>query len=124
MKNKSILQQTKECYLCRLKVEKAGYFGQLPSTGLHKHHFMHGTANRKLAEKYGLYAYVCERFHHEHGEESPHGNPAVDLMLKQTAQRAFEEKYGEDRWREVFLKSYKDMEGAAYIDDGGNIRTP
>lgn len=45
-------------------------------------------------------------------------------MLKQTAQRAFEEKYGEDRWREVFLKSYKDMEGAAYIDDGGNIRTP
>ncbi|MDU2211951.1 MAG: hypothetical protein E7E18_11950, partial [Eubacterium sp.] len=66
----------------------------------------------------------CERFHHEHGEESPHDNPAVDLMLKQTAQRAFEEKYGEDRWREVFLKSYKDMEGAAYIDDGGNIRTP
>ena len=87
MKNKSILQQTKECYLCRLKAEKAGYFGQLPSTGLHKHHFMHGTANRKLAEKYGLYAYVCERFHHEYGEESPHGNPAVDLMLKQTAQR-------------------------------------
>lgn len=41
-----------------------------------------------------------------------------------TAQRAFEEKYGEDRWREFFLKSYKDMEGAAYIDDGGNIRTP
>lgn len=38
MKNKSILQQTKECYLCRLKAEKAGYFGQLPSTGLHKHH--------------------------------------------------------------------------------------
>ena len=112
MKNKSILQQTKECYLCRLKAEKSGYFGQLPSTGLHRHHFMHGTANRKLAEKYGLYAYVCERFHHEHGEESPHGNPAVDLMLKQA------------RWREVFLKSYKDMEGAAYIDDGGNIRTP
>ena len=27
MKNKSILQQTKECYLCRLKAEKAGYFG-------------------------------------------------------------------------------------------------
>ena len=43
MKNKSILQQTKECYLCRLKAEKAGYFGQLPSTGLHKHHFMHET---------------------------------------------------------------------------------
>ena len=62
MKNKSILQQTKECYLCRLKAEKSGYFGQLPSTGLHRHHFMHGTANRKLAEKYGLYAMYASGF--------------------------------------------------------------
>lgn len=124
MKNKSIIQQTKECYLCRLKAEKTGYFGPLPSSGLHKHHFMHGTANRTLAEDWGLYAYVCVRYHHLYGEESPHGNPAVDLMLKQTAQRVFEEKYGEDKWREVFMKSYKDIEGAAYIDNGGRIRTP
>lgn len=51
-KNKSILQDTKECYLCRMEAEKMGYFGRLPDTGLDKHHFIHGNANRQLAEKY------------------------------------------------------------------------
>lgn len=40
--SKSILQTTKECYLCRMEAEAAGYFGGLPSTGLHKHHVIFG----------------------------------------------------------------------------------
>lgn len=109
-KNKSIIQQTKECFLCRMEAEKIGYFGQLSSAGLHKHHFMHGTANRKLAEQYGLYAYLCEAKHHEHGPESAHGNPAVDLMLKQIAQRRFEAIYGHEKWMQVFGKNYLEEE--------------
>ena len=105
-KSKSILQTTKECYLCRIEAERMGYYGQLPSTGLHKHHFIHGTANRKLAEEYGLYAYMCSARHHEYGPESAHGNPQVDLMLKQIAQRAFEEIYGHEKWQQTFMKNY------------------
>lgn len=44
----SILQNTKECFLCRLEAEENGIYIQLPSGGLEKHHVMHGTANRKI----------------------------------------------------------------------------
>jgi hypothetical protein len=83
-----------------------GYYGVLKSTGLHKHHFLHGTANRRKAEHYGLWAYMCEERHHEHGRESPHGNAKVDLKLKQIAQTAFEEQYGHDKWMEEFGKNF------------------
>ena len=58
---KSIIQtgRIKECYLCREEADRLGYYGELPHTGLHRHHFMHGTANRRKAEQYGLWAYVC-----------------------------------------------------------------
>lgn len=103
---KSILQNTKECFLCRMEAEKAGYYGQLTCNGLHKHHFMHGTANRKLAEQYGLWAYLCETRHHEHGPESAHGNAEVDLKLKQIAQTEFEKLFDHDTWMQVFMKNY------------------
>lgn len=49
--SRSIMQNTKECFLCRMRAEKQGYFGPLTSYGLEKHHVMHGVANRKIAEK-------------------------------------------------------------------------
>lgn len=105
---KSIIQKgnIKECYLCRLETEQIGYYGELPHTGLHRHHFMHGTANRKKAEKYGLWAYMCAARHHEYGPESPHGNAEVDRRLKQTAQKIFEERYSHDLWMQEFGKNY------------------
>lgn len=59
--SRSIMQNTKECFLCRMRAEKQGYFGPLTSYGLEKHHVMHGVANRKIAEKYGLTVYLCEK---------------------------------------------------------------
>lgn len=102
---KSIIQEKtekldRECFLCMRN------YGIHNNIDLHKHHFMHGTANKKLAEKYGLWAYVCNTRHHEYGPESPHGNPDVDRELRKIAQEKFEELHGHDKWMEVFGKNY------------------
>lgn len=109
--SKSIIQEhtrqyERECFLCRIEAEKKGYYGELTPYGLHKHHFMHGTANRKKAEHFGLWAYVCEARHHEHGPEAPHANREVDLFLKRIAQEKFEEKYSHEEWMQEFGKNY------------------
>ena len=76
--------------------------------GLHKHHFVYGRfgAYRKKAEHYGLWGYVCEARHHEHGPEAPHCNSKVDEHLKRIAQQAFEEKYGHELWMQEFGRNY------------------
>ncbi|MBO5484843.1 MAG: hypothetical protein J5979_06510 [Lachnospiraceae bacterium] len=114
---KSIIQKrtdllSRECFLCREEADKIGYFGELKHTGLHKHHFVFGRfgAFRKKAEKYGLWGYVCEERHHEHGPESPHDNQEVRKYLTQVAQRAFEAKYGHELWMQEFEKNYLDEE--------------
>lgn len=89
---KSILQTTKECYLCRMKADKAGYGGELPSAGLHRHHVIYGKGNRKKSEHYGLWIYLCV-LHHEYGPEAVHNNRQIRIMLCETAQRAFERIY-------------------------------
>lgn len=105
---KSIIQLggIKECMLCREEADKHGYYGSLPETGLHRHHFLHGTANRKKAEHYGLWAYLCVKRHHEYGPEAPHANAEVDRRLKQMAQRAFEQKHSHELWMQEFGKNY------------------
>ena len=98
---KSIIQaQTdklnRECFLCRLKTS-----ANLPHKGLHKHHMIHGTANRRLAEKWGLWCYLC----HEHHEQL-HDHNEDDLFLMQVAQGRFEKLYDHDKWMEIFGKNY------------------
>ncbi len=112
---KSIIQertdaQSRECYLCRQEADKTGYFGELRHTGLHKHHFIYGRlgAFRKKAEHYGLWGYMCQERHHEHGPESPHENAEVSLLLKKVAQKAFEEKYSHELWMQEFGINYLD----------------
>lgn len=111
---KSIIQDTRirECYLCREEAEKRGYYGELKHTGLHKHHFIYGRfgAFRKKAEHYGLWGYMCAERHHEYGPEAPHNNAEVDRKLKQIAQRAFEAKYGHEKWMQEFEKNYLEEE--------------
>lgn len=82
---KSIIQARtgpadRECFLCREEAERNGY--------------------------YGLWGYVCEARHHEHGPEAPHCNSKVDEHLKRIAQQAFEEKYGHDLWMQEFGRNY------------------
>lgn len=110
---KSIIQKhtdpvSRECFLCREEAERIGYFGELAHTGLHRHHFVFGRfgAFRKKAEHFGLWGYVCNARHHEHGPEAPHNNEEVREHLSQVAQRAFEAKYGHERWMEEFGVNY------------------
>ena len=72
-----------------MRAEGQGYFGPLTSYGLEKHHVMHGVANRKIAEKYGLTVYLCEKDHRT-GAEAVHKSRETDLKLIRAGQRRFE----------------------------------
>ena len=85
---KSILQKTKECYVCRQIAEEQEYYGPLPSTGLHEHHVFFGTANRKQSEKMGLKVWLC--YEHHEGNSGVHHNKELDMRLKQYAQRVYQ----------------------------------
>lgn len=87
---KSIIQTEKECYFCGA------------TENLDKHHCLHGTANRRLAEKDGLWVYLC-KYHHTMSNEAVHQNYMMDKTLKKIAQQRWEEKFGT---REQFIKRY------------------
>ena len=71
-----------------------------------EHHVFFGTANRKIADKYGLTVPLCYLDHRE-GTDSPHKNRKVDLALKCWAQAVYEAKIGtREEFRADFGKSY------------------
>ena len=90
---KSIIQKEKECYLCG------------STLNLECHHLLHGTANRKLADKYGLKVWLCA-YHHRDQKHGVHGDASLDLWFKQLAQNCFEIAWSHEKWMEVFGKNY------------------
>ena len=91
---KSIISNDKECFICGSTLY------------LHKHHCIYGTANRKLAEKYGLWVYLCE-LHHNGSDEGVHFNPPFDITLKKYAQEKWQSVHGsKEDFIKVFGKSY------------------
>ncbi len=115
--SRSIMQDKSggECYLCKrlLGIDT-------PAACREEHHAMHGTANRKLAEHYGLKIYLCP-YHHRTGPEAVHTSSQTDLILKQAAQRAFEKKYSHEKWMQVFGKNYLD---SGELDDYRHPASP
>lgn len=89
---KSILQENKECFICHT------------TTGLECHHCIHGVANRKIADRTGLWVWLC-REHHT-GNHGVHHNRDMDLVLIQYAQRKYEETHTREEFRELFGKSW------------------
>ena len=91
---KSVLQDTKECYIC----------GR--TNCLEDHHIFFGTANRKRSEKRGLKVWLCNA-DHRNGFQAVHRNRETDLHLKEMAQTYYEQNIGT---REQFIiefgKSY------------------
>ena len=102
---KSIIQTQKECFLCRLLAKQQGYYGELPKSGLHRHHVMFGTANRKKSEQYGLWVYLCVA-HHEYGPDAVHANRSVRILLCQIGQQAFERKYSHEKYMQEFGRDW------------------
>lgn len=96
---KSILQEKKECYLCRYM------YNSQRLHGLESHHMIPGTANRRKSEQYGLKVWLCQE-HHRNGVMAVHQNKALMDTLKTIAQREFEKKYSHENWMKEFGKNY------------------
>ncbi len=91
---KSILQNEKKCYVTG------------STKGLHKHHIF-GAFNRDNSEKYGLWVWLQWDRHIENSpHRTPHNDKSVDLMLKKTAQRKFEETHSRDEFMQIFGRSW------------------
>jgi hypothetical protein len=71
---------------------------------IERHHVCFGTADRKISDKYGLIVPLCSDCHR--GRNSVHQCRAVDLKMKQLAQRTFEGKYSREKWMELFRRNY------------------
>lgn len=109
--SESIVQVTgrKECCLCRMEAIMHGQYGELPSEGLHKHHIIYGRGRRSISDQWGLWVWLCPD-HHEFGAAAVHGGSEEskenDRLLKSIAQRAFEKKFGYEKWMELFTQNY------------------
>ena len=97
---KSIIQDQKECFICRVNYDVETI------EGLHEHHIFEGTARRKLSAKYGLKVYLCHRHHVTDTRYSIHYQKQLDLELKQLAQKKSEETHTREEFIENFIKSY------------------
>ena len=99
---KSILHDKKDrtCFLCMMLNGDDSY-----KDVLHEHHVIFGWANRRLSERYGLKVYLCLQ-HHEIGPEAIHHNDEISDMVQAYAQRAFEKKWPEKNFREIFGRNY------------------
>lgn len=83
----------RKCYVCGC------------TTGLHRHHVFEGSANRKKSEEYGMVIDLCG-IHHNLSSEGIHFNKDLDLKVKREYQALFEEKYGHEKFMEVFKRNY------------------
>lgn len=91
--SKSIIQEEKECIVCRAK------------NNLHNHHVMFGTADRKKADMYGLTVWLCVE-HHTGNKGVHNGNVQLDHYLKKLAQIKFEERYSHELWMQTFHRNW------------------
>lgn len=98
---KSIIQENKECFLCRYLYDSENIFN------LQDHHIFFGTANRRLSEEYGLKVWLCI-YHHIEGLGAVHKNRDYDIILKKIAQKKFEETNTRGEFIQIFGKSYID----------------
>lgn len=92
----SIIHNEKYCYLCWVK------HGRFNDRNLHRHHCLHGSANRRLAEEDGLFINVCVNCH-ELDIDAIHNCHDTDIYVMQQAQLAYERKLGT---REDFINRY------------------
>lgn len=92
---KSIITDDMEhCYICG-------------NPNIEIHHCLFGI-NRKNADRAGLVVPLCVYHHRGQGGVHHAGNKALDDMLKQTAQRKYEETHSREEWMQIFGRNYLD----------------
>lgn len=94
---KSIIQEDESyCYIHR-------HFFGFDVPAVHEHHCIHGTANRKWSEKWGLKVYLCLACH-----SALHDKHRYDLEIEQIAEKAWLEHNNKsvDEWIKIFGKNF------------------
>ena len=101
-------QRTRICFICQYFED----FRNASHRETEKHHIFHGTANRSLADKDGLYVYLCPE-HHREGHDAVHGQDrkSYDMELERIGQQAYESRImeegaDEETARQVFRARY------------------
>ena len=72
---------------------------------IHKHEIFFGRGKRELSIKYGLVVPLCGR-HHNMSNDGVHFNRKLDLELKKLGQKAFEYKYPNLNFLDIFHRNY------------------
>lgn len=93
-------QNDHTCYLCMMLHQDytSKFF-------LEEHHAIYGHGKRNKSEQYGLKIKLCPE-HHRTSKEAVHCNHEIALMVQKEAQRAFEQRFPELNFREIFGKNY------------------
>lgn len=86
----SIISNEKKCYLTGSLIY------------LEKHHCMNGVANRKKADKDGLWVWL----NHDVHVAVHNTRPDLKLKLKQIAQQKYEETHTREQWMKRYGKNY------------------
>lgn len=85
-----VTDDMRHCYICQNNITQ-------------EHHIFHGTANRRLSEKYDIVVRLCPTCH---GQVHAVPNRGLDLALKKIGQAKFNEVYPDLNFREIFGKNY------------------
>ena len=91
----SILQDRRECYLCRR------FYNLHTVRGLEEHYIMYGRGRRELSELYGLKVWLCRR-HHNAPPLGVHFNPDTRRALEEEARTALDARYGAGAFDRIF----------------------
>lgn len=71
------------------------------------HEVFYGKDRQKSIE-WGMQIRLCDE-HHRIGNLAVHNNHELDLKLKRTYQKQFEEQYGHEKFMEVFNRNYLEV---------------
>lgn len=96
---KSIIQNKKECFLCKTN------YDVVTTTELNEKLIFNKYPINKQSEKYGLKIYLCPR-HNNFDKYQEKFKKALELSLKQLAQTKFEETHKRIEFIKYFNKSY------------------
>lgn len=104
--SRSIIQDKKECFICRALSDG---IGEVKSEGLERHHIMFGysSKDRDYSEHFGLWVWLCPA-HHKTDELAPHVSKRTNIALRKVAQAAFEQKHSHEEWMRIFRVNYRE----------------
>ena len=98
--SRSILQDEKECYVCRKKMNTS------VRGGLQIHHIYAGK-NRRISDHNGFWIWILPYWHNGCNDAVHCKNgSALDLELKQDCQRKYEETHTREEFIQLIGRSY------------------